>query len=156
DPRVIQQLFGGNGAQAPVTPTPEMLEGVYMKVWQQVVKTYHNPKALKDWDQWAFKYKGKLQTTDDLEAAIKDMLGSLHDPWTKYISTAEIKKRQEMSKNGISDLGIWLVKNDDGSFRVDYTTYGTPSYMSGLHKGDQLKSAQGKELKGLSQDEAEA
>lgn len=155
DPRQIQQLFGRQTA-APANPTPEMLEYVYNQVWKQVAAQYHDPSRLANWYQWQDKYKGKLTTPDELEAAVKEMLKSLHDPWTKYISTTEIKKRQAMSQNGISDLGIWLVQNPDGSYKIDYTTFGTPSYNSAMHKGDELKSAQGKLLKGLSQDDAEA
>jgi carboxyl-terminal processing protease len=155
DPRAIQQLFGRQTA-APTSPTPEMLESVYQKVWQQVAEQYHDPARLANWYQWQDKYKGKLTTPDELEAAVKEMLKSLRDPWTKYISTTEIKKQQSNAQNGISDLGIWLVQNPDGSYKIDYTTFGTPSYASAMHKGDELKSAGGKALKGLSQEEAEA
>jgi len=154
DPRAISQLFGRT-AGAPFKPTPEMLESVYVKVWQQVAQSYHDPARLADWYKWADKYKGKLQTEEDLEKALKDMLGSLNDPWTKYISTTDIKQAQENAKAGISDLGIWIVRQPDGSFKVDYTTYGTPSYTSGIHKGDVLVSAGGKPLKGLSLEEAQ-
>lgn len=156
DPRMIQQLFGRQQSAVPANPTPEMLEYVYGQVWKQVAEQYHNPAALSDWHKWQEKYKGKLTTPDELEAAVKEMLKSLNDPWTKYITTSEIKKKQENAKNGISDLGLWLVRNSDGSFTIDYTTFGTPSYTSGMHKGDELKSAGGKLLKGLTQDEAEA
>jgi len=155
DPRAIQQLFGRQTA-APATPTPEMLESVYMQVWQQVAEQYHDPAHLTDWYKWQDKYKGKLTTPDELEAAVKEMLKSLNDPWTKYIATSDIKKAQENAKNGVSDLGIWLVQNPDGSYKIDYTTYGTPSYASGMHKGDELRSAGGKPLKGLTPVEAEA
>ncbi len=155
DPRQIQQLFGRQTA-APTAPTPAMLERVYVQVWQQVAAQYHDPARLADWYKWQDKYKGKLTTPDELEAAVKEMLKSLHDPWTKYISTSEIKRAQSNSENGISDLGLWIVQNPDGSYKIDYTTWGTPSYNSGMHKGDELKSAQGKALKGLSQEEAEA
>lgn len=160
DPRLIQQLFFGGNAQkqpaGPVKPTPQMLEAVYSRVWNQVAQSYHDPVRLNNWHLYETKYKGKLNTEEDLEKALKDMLSSLNDPWTKYISTAELKKQHDNAAAGISDLGIWVVRQADGSYKVDYTTFGTPSYFSGLHKGDLLKAAGGKELKGLSQEEVEA
>ena len=155
DPRMIQQLFGRNQG-APGKPTPEMLESVYQQVWQQVAQSYHDPARLADWYKYQDKYKGKLTTPEELESALKEMLGSLHDPWTKYITTTEIKKARANAEAGISDLGIWIVQKPDGSYRVDYTTWGTPSYKSGIHKYDDLISANGKPLKGLSKEDAEA
>ncbi len=160
DPRLIQQLFFGNSGPkqpaGPVKPTPQMLEAVYSRVWNQVAQSYHDPVRLNNWHVYETKYKGKLNTEEDLEKALKDMLGSLNDPWTKYISTAELKKQHDNAVAGISDLGISLVRQADGSFKVDYTSFGSSSYDSGLHKGDVLKSAGGKELQGLSLEAAEA
>lgn len=155
DPRMIQQLFGRNSG-TPGKPTPQMLEAVYQKVWQQVAQSYHDPARLTDWYKYQDKYKGKLATPEDLENALKEMLGSLNDPWTKYITTTEINAARANAEAGISDLGIWIVQKPDGSYRVDYTTWGTPSYKSGIHKYDDLISANGKSLKGLTKEEAEA
>lgn len=155
DPRMIQQLFGRNSG-TPGKPTPQMLEAVYQKVWQQVAQSYHDPARLADWYKYQDKYKGKLTTPEELENALKEMLGSLNDPWTKYITTTEIKRARANAEAGISDLGIWIVQKPDGSYRVDYTTWGTPSYKSGIHKYDDLISANGKSLKGLSKEDAEA
>lgn len=155
DPRMIQQLFGRDQG-APMTPTPEMLEAVFNRVWQQVAQSYHDPARLTDWYKFQDKYKGKLLTEEDLEKALKEMLASLRDPWTKYITTAEINAARADAEAGVSSLGIWIVRNPDGSYHVDYTTYGTTSYRSGLHKHDELISANGKPFNGLPQEAAEA
>lgn len=153
---IDRSTIGDMGQKVVAQPTPDQLEAVYNKVWSDVAESYHDADNLKDWYLWQDKYKGQLKTTDDLEKALKEMLGSLKDEWTKYISTAEIAKQRANAQAGISDLGVWIAVNPDGSYRVDYLTYGSPSYTSELRKGDTLKSAGGKPLQGLSKDEAEA
>ena len=59
--------------------TPQMFEMLYRAVWLKVSKEYQDPFKLKNWAEWENKYKGKLNSEEDLDAAIKDMLGSLHD-----------------------------------------------------------------------------
>lgn len=140
---------------APAQPTPAQLERVYDRVWQQVAQSYHDPSALKNWITWRNKYQGKLTTVPELETAIQEMLGSLNDPWTKYVSTAEIQAAQANMKAGNAPLGLSLKQKADGSYRIDFLVYGSAARGSDLREGDVVKSIGGKDLKGLSLKEVE-
>lgn len=141
---------------APAQPTPAQLERVYDRVWQQVAESYHDPIALKNWASWRNKYQGKLTTVPELEAAIQEMLSSLNDPWTKYVSTSEIQAAQANLKAGNAPLGMSLKVQADGSYRVDFLVYGSAARGSNLREGDLVKSIGGKDVKGLTQKEVEA
>lgn len=154
DPAILQQLFGGQiGPSAP--PTPEQLEAVYERVWAKVGAIYHDPAKLKDWHLWQNKYKGKLTTPAELESALQEMLASLDDKWTLYVSTADIQHQQQLHNSGLAGLGVMVKSNADGTFAVDYLPYGTSGYSSELKRGDIVKSVGGTDLAGKTQKEAE-
>lgn len=154
DPALLQQLFGAQMA-APAPPTPEQLEAVYERVWAKVGAIYHDPAKLKDWHLWQDKYKGKLTTPAELESALQEMLSSLDDKWTLYVSTADIQHQQQLHNSGQAGLGVMVKKNADGTFAVDYLPYGTSGYTSELKRGDIVKSVGGTDLAGKTLKEAE-
>jgi len=140
-------------------PQPQLtaaeLEDLYHQVWEAVGNNYHTPSALKDWGKWDHKYDGQLKTGDDLEKALQDMLASLNDRWTEYISSSAIAQARADAKAGIVDLGLMLKQQSDGSYRIDYLMYGSPAQKSDLRKGDIVKTAAGKTLKGMSPNDVE-
>lgn len=153
DPAMLQQLFGQIGPVAP--PTPEQLEAVYELVWAKVGAIYHDPAKLKDWHLWQNKYKGKLTTPAELESALQEMLSSLDDKWTLYVSTSDIQHQQQLHNSGQAGLGVMVKGNADGTFAVDYLPYGTSGYTSELKRGDIVKSVGGTDLAGKTLKEAE-
>lgn len=156
DPSMIEEMFGKEmEPKTPKAPTPEMLESVYHKVWKQVAQKYHDPSRLHDWDTWATKYDGKLTTSEELERALKEMLGSLNDKWTRYVPTFEIKEAREKHEAGVIDSGVGIKKLDDGSIIVDYRSYGSVAYSSKLRRLDVIKTINGTAIDGKSVEEIE-
>ncbi|HEY9868171.1 MAG TPA: S41 family peptidase [Candidatus Obscuribacterales bacterium] len=143
--------------QIPNAPqlSPAELKELYHEVWETVGNSYHTPAALKDWANWQHKYDGQLKTVDDLEKALKEMLGSLNDRWTEYISATEIAQARADARAGIVDLGMLLKQEPDGTYRIDYLSYGSPAHKSDLRKGDLVKSVAGKTLKGMAAKDVE-
>lgn len=150
------ELLMQNRMQAQAAPTAQQLEQLYHAVWERVGATYHDHEALKDWAQWENKYAGKLTTIEECEAAIKEMVSSLNDRWTKYTTSAEIAASRTQHQAGMEHLGMALARQPDGSYKLDFLMYGSPAQRSDLRKGDTVKSIGGKDLAGLDQKDADA
>ncbi|MBZ0188592.1 MAG: hypothetical protein K8F91_20270 [Candidatus Obscuribacterales bacterium] len=131
----------------------DSLDKMYHDVWKVVAEKYHDPSRLALWYEWEHKYEGKLNTIKDLEDAIQEMLGSLNDKWTLYISIEELKIRQRRAIEGICDLGIKLRQKADGAFAVDNMHYRSSSYESELRWGDIIKSIGAEDLRGKTSQE---
>lgn len=129
--------------------TPENMEQLYNRVWTTVRNSYHDSSSLSDWASWKERYKGKLRTKSDLDGAIKAMLASLKDPYTRYASAEDRKRQDSLTQANQSELGVTLKLRDDGSYVVDYVQYGSPAYCADLRREDQLLSINGRALKGL-------
>jgi len=151
-------------------PSPEVLEKIYRTVWTQIGAKYYDQAKLKDWHLWADKYKGKLKTGEDLQNAIKAMVASVGDRWTKFTTVDEMFISMERSANGIVHLGVGLARQTDGSYKIEMILYGTPAWEGNrLRTGDVVKSivinstgSDGKatstttDLAGLTKDKADA
>lgn len=157
-PEQLRELFQHlmHGAQVEQkAKTPAELESIYKNVWQQIADTYHDHDALKNWGEWKNKYDGKLTTQEEMENAIKTMTASLHDKWTKYITSAEIKAQMAKSTAGMEPLGFFLKQLPDKTYAIDFMMYGTPAQKSVLRKGDVIKSINGKLLDTLTAEQVE-
>ncbi len=151
-------------------PSPEVLEKIYRDVWTQIGAKYYDQGKLKDWHLWADKYKGKLKTGEDLQNAIKAMVASVGDRWTKFTTVDEMFTSMERSANGVVHLGVGLARQADGSYKIEMILYGTPAWEGNrLRTGDVVKSivinstgSDGKatstttDLTGLTKDKADA
>lgn len=157
-PEQLRELFQHfmQGAQVEEkAKTPAELESLYKNVWQRVADTYYDHDALQNWGEWKNKYDGKLTTQDELEVAIKVMMASLHDKWTKYTTSAEIKAQMAKSTAGMEPLGFFLKQLPDKSYVIEFMMYGTPAQKSILRKGDVVKSINGKQLDTLTTEQVE-
>jgi len=130
-------------------PDPKQLEGLYHTVWETVRRSYYDEGNLKNWGTWEYKYKDRLQTTDQLNAALVDLLASLHDRWTSYRSPAMIEQNKQREEAGIVGLGVWMNERLNGNYEVVYVEAFSPAYHSPLRKGDIITSIDGEALKGL-------
>jgi carboxyl-terminal processing protease len=133
--------------------TPQMFEMLYRAIWLKVSKEYQDPFKLKNWAEWENKYKGKLKSEEDLDAAVKEMLGSLHDRWTIYYSPSDIADQQKAAKDGVLSAGMLLRKHSDNAWHIDGMQFNTPAMHSVLREGDVIKAINGKSLDTLSQSE---
>lgn len=156
EPSLLQRFmdaFGLNRTNQQLTP--QELERVYHDTWARIGATYHNPGALQDWGRWENKYKGKLNTVSDLENALKELTASLGDRSTCFLNAQQAANAGKLAP-GTAALGLALERQSDGSFRIDYLTYGTPAYNSDLRRGDIVRSIGGTQIGGLKQAEVEA
>ncbi|MBX9570349.1 MAG: PDZ domain-containing protein [Candidatus Obscuribacterales bacterium] len=133
------------GSSKPVI-TPEILEALYGAVWQKVGKEYTDRQKLQDWGKWQHKFKGKLKTPEDLDAAIKEMVGSLEDRWTTYTSPADIADARQNFKDGKMPIGMLLRPHKDNKWHIDGMMYNSPAQKSTLREGDVITKINGKDI----------
>lgn len=126
--------------------TPAMFEMLYQAVWAKVGKEYQDPYKLNNWASWQNKYKGKLKTQEDLDAAIKDLLGSLNDRWTVYYGPSDLVAQEKAQKEGMLSIGMLVRKHSDDLWHIDNLSFNSPAMLSTLREGDVVKSVNGKAL----------
>lgn len=122
-------------------PSPKQLEAVYHNVWRMLAVKYVDDTRLKNWDQWATKYDGKLNNVDDLQKALHEMVASLGDRWTHYSSIDDAVDQITRMSQGIKHIGFGIARQDDGSYKIEMIMYGTSAWQSNkLRTGDVVKS----------------
>jgi carboxyl-terminal processing protease len=135
---------------------PEELEGIYNDVYSNIVNMYIEPSRIEGLKVYADKYKGKITTWAQLDAAISDVVHAVGDRWTWYNGPVESLKAQINANEKMVDLGVHLRLQPNGSFIVEFMDPGSTAQLSGLREGDTIVSINGKSLSGLTKDAAEA
>ncbi len=141
------------GKREKVQITPAMFEALFKSVLAKVSKEYQDPHKLGNWSGWEAKYKGKLKTEEDFDAAVKEVLGSLNDRWTVYYSPSDIADQRKAAKDGYLSIGMLLRKHKDNAWHIDGMQFNTPAMLSTLREGDVIKSINGKTLEKATQGE---
>ncbi|MBZ0189177.1 MAG: PDZ domain-containing protein [Candidatus Obscuribacterales bacterium] len=142
-----QDYYGG-------TMRANQFEEIYHGLWAQIGNMYYNADALKDWAQWEHKFDGKLNSKEALEAALKAMIESLGDQWTRYVSVEDQIKTNQEAMFGYVSLGIFLKKAPDGRFEIDFLEWESAAQRSQLRRGDIIISINGTKLESMSQIQA--
>lgn len=147
--------LGGVQAQSEIPPA--MLEGLYRRVWAKIGATFYKPEALANWATWEHKYDGKLQTIEDMDKAIKEMVASLGDRYTDYTSPTDMQNAMQAAQAGQEHLGMHLLRQSNGSYVIDAILYGSPAYNSGvLREGDIVRIVGTETLQGKTQEVVDA
>jgi len=136
-----------------VEPTPAMRESLYKQVWSAIGNQYVDTTKLKDWAARLNKYDGKLNTDEELDAALTELVSSVGDRWTVYKGRDDIRKiRAKMSEGNVLS-GIMPRRHADNAWHIDSLLYGSAAHLSELKEGDILLSINGKKLDKLNDDD---
>lgn len=152
DPNVIAATILDKVAPIP----PEQLQRIYDETYQMLVDNYIDDSKLDHLKEYQHKYDGKIQTRKDLDLALKDLTTSMNDRWTWSKSAADTIKGIMLAVSKQASLGINLRKQDDGTYMIEHVSYGSSAQSSGLREGDTVLEINGRELKSLDKDTAEA
>ena len=82
--------------------------------------------------------------TDSSSAAIVSGLG---DKWSYYMNEDEYQSYQLYSANDYSDIGMTMMKSDNGGFEIISVTPGTPAGNSGLQPGMVISAIAGEDVR---------
>src|SRR5579871_4164366 len=94
---------------------------------------------------------------DDLtDAALRGMMGSVHDPYTVYLSPREIRGLNEsLSGGNFGGIGVYIYQLKDGRIVVQ-PIEAMPAARAGMKPGEVVDTVDGKPVRGLSIDHVEA
>jgi len=135
---------------------PLVWQNFYHAGFAEVKEKYYDPAALKDFDRYEHKYDANLCTPADLDQALARMAESLHNPWTKYTSRAEIEAKADRERLGLVPAGFELASDKNNKFKIEFIHNGSPAKNSALREGDTVRSIDGQDLTGMTLAQAKA
>jgi carboxyl-terminal processing protease len=90
------------------------------------------------------------------QAAIRGMMNALGDPYTTYLSPAEITSLDESLRGGdFGGVGVYIVEDPRTKQVLVEPIEGTPAYRAGIKTGDQVLAIDGKPVSTIKLDQVE-
>lgn len=87
---------------------------------------------------------------------VSGLIASLGDPFSAYYDPAQYKRLQESYQGRYSGIGIYLSFSATGYPTITGTVPGSPAASAGIQGGDQIIKVGGKDIKGITADQATA
>jgi carboxyl-terminal processing protease len=87
---------------------------------------------------------------------VSGLIASLGDPFSAYYDPAQYKRLQESYQGRYSGIGIYLSFSTSGYPTITGTVPGSPAASAGIQGGDQIIKVGGKDIKGITADQATA
>lgn len=131
-------------------------QDIYQRAWQLTRDNYYDANfSGQNWAAWEHKYDGQIRSTADAYKAIKTMLDSLNDPYTRFLDPRAFQDENDAIDARIVGIGINLQPSKDNSYLVVTRTIDdSPADIAGMQAGDQIVSIDGTAAMGLSPEQA--
>ncbi len=100
-----------------------------------------------------YLYKDRLGSGAATDGTVDGLVDALHDPYTQYLPKVENENFQTQIRGSLEGIGA-NVEQTGGILRIVTPLKGSPAEKAGLLPRDQILSADGVTLSGLSIDEA--
>lgn len=129
---------------------------IYHQAWELVKDNYYDPTfAGQNWDGFEHKYDDQIRSTSDAYKAIKLMLQSLSDPYTRLLEPRAFQDENDAIDAHIVGIGINLQESKDLSHLiVTRTIENGPAEIAGVRAGDEIVAIDGREAAGMSPEQA--
>jgi carboxyl-terminal processing protease len=129
------------------------------QAWQIVFRDYLDTTGKYTPEQWRKLRRDLLGksygTPKDGYEAIRGMLATLDDPYTRFLDPREFKEMQIDTSGELSGVGIQLsVDKDTKELVVIAPIEGSPASRAGVQPKDVIVSIDGKSTKGMSTEDA--
>lgn len=131
-------------------------EQLYEHAWQLVEHNYYDTSFNhQDWQSWQHKYDGQLHSLSDSYAAIKTMLSSLNDPYTRFLEPRSFHEEDDAIKSVVCGIGVSLRPyKDTHSLVVNDVIPGGPAAVAGIEYGDSIVGIDGQPTKDVDTEKA--
>ena len=129
------------------------------QAWQTVFRDYLDTTGRYDEKRWRKLRREVLAksygTPKDAYEAIRAMLGTLDDPYTRFLDPREFKEMQIDTSGELSGVGIQLsLEKDTRELVVVSPIDGSPASRAGVQPKDVIVSIDGRSTKGMTTEDA--
>jgi carboxyl-terminal processing protease len=131
-------------------------EQTYYRAWQLVRDSYYDPTFNnQNWESWHHKYDGKLQTNEEAYEAVRAMLASLGDQYTRFLDPKAFKDEDDAINSFVCGIGISLRPYQEAkALIVNDVIEGGPAAKAGIEYGDEIVAINGEPTKEVTTDKA--
>jgi carboxyl-terminal processing protease len=131
-------------------------QDVYQRAWQLVRDNYYDPSfSGQSWTTWEHKYDGQLHSHAEAFKAVKAMLDSLNDPYTRFLDPRAFQDENDAIDARIVGIGINLQQSKDLQLLiVTRTIEDSPADRAGVKSGDEIMAIDGATAIGLTPEQA--
>jgi carboxyl-terminal processing protease len=152
---VVPPLLGPSAASLISDSPKEVID----QTWQIVFRDYLDTTGKYTPEKWRTLRKSVLTksygSTKESYEAIRGMLGTLDDPYTRFLDPREFKEMQIDTSGELSGVGIQLsLDKDTKELVVVSPIEGSPASRAGVMPKDVIISIDGKSTKGMSTEDA--
>jgi carboxyl-terminal processing protease len=129
------------------------------QTWQIVFRDYLDVNGQYTPERWRMLRKDVLGrsygTSDDAYEAIRGMLASLDDPYTRFLDPREFKEMQIDTSGELSGVGIQLsLDKESKELVVVAPIKGSPAWRAGVQPKDVITAIDGKTTSGMTTEDA--
>ena len=154
--------FSSPGLGLPTAGSPSITDSpkeVIDQVWQIVYRDYLDSTGKYDPKQWRTLRRNLLTKayagSEESYEAIRGMLASLDDPYTRFLDPKEFKDMQIQTSGELMGVGIQIsLDKDSKEIVVVSPIEGTPASRAGVQPKDVIVSIDGKSTKGMTTEDA--
>ena len=152
----------GPGLGLPSTNSSSITDSpkeVIDQVWQIVYRDFLDSSGKYSPETWTNLRRDLLAKsyagTDESYEAIRGMLASLDDPYTRFLDPKEFKEMQIDTSGELTGVGIQIsLDKDTKEIVVVSPIEGTPASRAGVQPKDVIVSIDGKSTKGMTTEDA--
>ena len=153
---VAREVVTPPGGSSRISDSPKE---VIDQTWQIVFRDYLDINGKYKPEQWRSLRRDVLAksygSTKEAYEAIRGMLGSLDDPYTRFLDPREFKEMQIDTSGELSGVGIQLsLDKETKNLVVVSPIDGSPASRAGVQPKDVIVAIDGKSTKGMSTEDA--
>jgi carboxyl-terminal processing protease len=153
---VAREVVTPPGGSSRISDSPKE---VIDQTWQIVFRDYLDISGKYKPEQWRSLRRDVLAksygSTKEAYEAIRGMLGSLDDPYTRFLDPREFKEMQIDTSGELSGVGIQLsLDKETKNLVVVSPIEGSPASRAGVQPKDVIVAIDGKPTKGMSTEDA--
>ena len=154
-------VFAGEmvGAPTPISPVSDSPKEVMDQAWQIVFRDYLDISGKYTPDRWRKMRHDVLAKSygspKEAYAAIRGMLGTLDDPYTRFLDPRQFKEMQIDTSGELTGVGMQLsLDKTSKELTVIAPIEGSPASRAGVQPKDVITAIDGRNTKGMSTEEA--